>query len=248
MFRKLVVVGLVCFVGLGNVFAGKVGSRVKKEEAKSAKSGPVETKSGIKFVYKCKAENVFVAGSFNDWSTTKNPLKQVKKDVWEIVFPLDAGKYQYKFVVDGNWFTDPENPNTTDDGLGGKNSVLEVTAQAKKTVQTRADKSSAPFPVKGGYKFTFYAPTSDAVYLAGSFNNWADNKEGVIDNPQYLMKKNPQGIWMMVVPLSSGKYQYKYCVNGKTGDWTADKPDGWTADPNNNKNLDKDGNSILMVK
>ncbi|MEW6555862.1 MAG: glycogen-binding domain-containing protein [Elusimicrobiota bacterium] len=217
----------------------EVKSGVEKIVSK-AKGGPVETKAGVKFVYKGTAENVFLAGSFNDWSTTKNLLKQVKQDVWEIVLPLDAGKYQYKFVVDGNWTPDAENPNTADDGYGGQNAIVEVTKSAEKIVPTGKDKSSAPFPVKDGYKFTFYAPTADAVCLAGSFNNWADSKDGVIENPQYLMKKNPQGIWVKIVPLSSGQYQYKYCVDGK--------PDGWTADPHNNKNLDKDGNSILIVK
>ena len=31
---------------------------------------------------------------------------------------------QYKFVVNGAWVTDPDNPDTADDGVGGKNSVV----------------------------------------------------------------------------------------------------------------------------
>ena len=99
--RVLTVVGLVCFMGLWSASftmmqldAAGIGSRVKKESAETKKTGPAETKDGVKFVYKGKAESVFVAGVFNDWSATKNAMKQVKQGIWEIVLPLDAGKYQ----------------------------------------------------------------------------------------------------------------------------------------------------------
>lgn len=63
-------------------------------------------------------------------------------DGWEVGIPLtiDGGQWhasvtlpngsviQYKFVIDGEDFVvDPDNPVTTDDGLGGLNSVVEVT-------------------------------------------------------------------------------------------------------------------------
>ncbi len=47
--------------------------------------------------------------------------------MWFIVKPLDAGSYQYKFVVNGTeWKTDPSNSESADDGYGGKNSLLVV--------------------------------------------------------------------------------------------------------------------------
>ncbi len=47
--------------------------------------------------------------------------------VWRLVVDLEPGRYQYKFKVDEtNWKEDPNNPNRTDDGFGGFNSVLIV--------------------------------------------------------------------------------------------------------------------------
>jgi hypothetical protein len=39
---------------------------------------------------------------------------------------LEPGKYFYKFIVDGDWITDPGNQNAEDDGHGNINSVLVV--------------------------------------------------------------------------------------------------------------------------
>ena len=47
--------------------------------------------------------------------------------IWELVVPLDSGRYEYKFIIDEtNWKEDPNNPQRTDDGYGGFNSVLIV--------------------------------------------------------------------------------------------------------------------------
>jgi glycosidase len=46
--------------------------------------------------------------------------------VWSatVDVPWDA-PVEYKFVVDGNWITDPSNPDQVDDGVGGFNSVID---------------------------------------------------------------------------------------------------------------------------
>lgn len=47
--------------------------------------------------------------------------------VWERTEKLPPGRYQYKFVIDRvNWKYDPNNPDRTDDGFGGFNSLLDV--------------------------------------------------------------------------------------------------------------------------
>lgn len=44
---------------------------------------------------------------------------------WETSLVFSPGVYQYKFVVDGTeWIIDPTNPDTVDDGFGGRNSVF----------------------------------------------------------------------------------------------------------------------------
>ena len=46
--------------------------------------------------------------------------------VWRVNIPLTGGKHHYKFIVDGQWLTDPSNPIIEDDGGGNLNSVLFV--------------------------------------------------------------------------------------------------------------------------
>lgn len=74
------------------------------------------------------AKTVSLAGSLNSWSTTASPLTlDAGSGTWKGSFQLDAGTYQYKFVVDGtNWVSDPKNPDTVDDGFCGFNSQISL--------------------------------------------------------------------------------------------------------------------------
>jgi 1,4-alpha-glucan branching enzyme len=72
------------------------------------------------------AKNVSVAGDFNQWNATANPMQKDSSGVWTASIPLKPGKYQYKFIVDNNWKQDPRNPDTADDTFGGKNSVKTI--------------------------------------------------------------------------------------------------------------------------
>ena len=90
------------------------------------------TKSGVLFEYEDEnAEAVFLAGSMNNWNTTANPMEKDENGIWRIVLKLNSGKHTYKFVVDGNWQFDQENPNFEDDGYGGSNSVIEIDNKGK---------------------------------------------------------------------------------------------------------------------
>jgi hypothetical protein len=86
--------------------------------------GPESTEKGVKFTYYDPAANeVYLAGEFNNWSTTATPMKRDPDGVWWIILPLPPGRYEYKFVVDGQWMADPMNPITV--GPYG-NSVIRV--------------------------------------------------------------------------------------------------------------------------
>ena len=71
------------------------------------------------------AEEVYIAGEFNNWNKNTTPMKK-SAGLFIAELDLAPGKYLYKFVVDGNWIADPYNPNTTPDGYGGINSVVTV--------------------------------------------------------------------------------------------------------------------------
>lgn len=54
-----------------------------------------------------KATSVFVAGTFNDWNPEEVPLKLLKNGRWSTSLKLAPGRYEFKFVVDGEWCCEP---------------------------------------------------------------------------------------------------------------------------------------------
>lgn len=91
---------------------------------------PVVRRSEVRFFFRdTSAKSVSVAGDFNGWSRDALPMRRGKKSYWACRFEVPGpGRYRYKFVVDGaDWRPDPENPYEEADGMGGKNSVFEVT-------------------------------------------------------------------------------------------------------------------------
>jgi hypothetical protein len=72
------------------------------------------------------ALTVNLAGAFNNWSPTASPLHKRPSGKWAITLELPAGRYQYKFIVDGMWIPDPGNPNQVDNYSGGKDSVVVI--------------------------------------------------------------------------------------------------------------------------
>lgn len=71
------------------------------------------------------AKRVILTGSFADWDENKHKMNLVD-GVWKLNLPIPGGKHHYKFIVDGQWHTDPANPIIEDDGSGNLNSVLFV--------------------------------------------------------------------------------------------------------------------------
>ncbi|MDG5491249.1 hypothetical protein [Psychroserpens sp. SPM9] len=72
------------------------------------------------------ANRVILAGSFNDWNEDDIDMEKTDNDYWKLRIPLPAGKHYYKFIVDGKWLLDPENPVKEYDGKGNINSVFMV--------------------------------------------------------------------------------------------------------------------------
>jgi hypothetical protein len=107
-------------------------------ELRSRVSGPSVQPEGIRFLYYAPAATrVQLAGNWpeNNWARGDGSvgeadigLMKVNKDgLWEIVVPLDAGRYQYLFWVDeATWHLDPGNPEEVSGGPNGVASLLLV--------------------------------------------------------------------------------------------------------------------------
>ena len=80
--------------------------------------------------------SVHVAGGFNGWSQTADPLQKIGPTRWSTTLDLEPGVHLYKFVIDGQrWITDPQFSDPAleeSDGHGGINSAVLVGFDARK--------------------------------------------------------------------------------------------------------------------
>jgi hypothetical protein len=78
------------------------------------------------------ARVVQAAGDFNGWNPSETPLEPAADGAWTVTLPLEPGRYEYQFVVDGEqWIGDPFAAEQSDDGFGSRNAVLDVRPPAE---------------------------------------------------------------------------------------------------------------------
>lgn len=131
-----------------------------------------------------EAGKVVLTGSFNGWNTRELLMSRTDKG-WQIPYVVPAGNYEYKFIADGKWMTDPANPFSTGSG-NYENSFIALKANHLFTLSNHAN--------------------AQGVLVTGSFNSW--NTKG------YRMKKEGDQ-WIFPMFLKPGKYTYKFIVDGK---------------------------------
>ncbi|GAB4316676.1 MAG: hypothetical protein Kow0074_04770 [Candidatus Zixiibacteriota bacterium] len=97
-------------------------SRAAKSSVKTARK-PAPKRCSVNFtIFAPHARSVDVAGSFNGWEL--KPLKKGKDGTWKVNVRPKPGRYEYKFLVDHQWITDPANPESNIDPNGNVNSVI----------------------------------------------------------------------------------------------------------------------------
>ncbi|OIO32898.1 MAG: hypothetical protein AUJ70_04545 [Candidatus Omnitrophica bacterium CG1_02_40_15] len=72
------------------------------------------------------ANDVRLAGDFNSWDASSSSLKKSKDGVWARDLTLNPGRYEYKYLIDGQWQRDPLNNLFTVNTFGSENSVIEL--------------------------------------------------------------------------------------------------------------------------
>ena len=74
------------------------------------------------------ANEVYLAGDFNGWQADAKDyrLRKFKGDVWKKMLKLKPGRYEYQFVVDGQWWCDPENDNRITNPYCTENSFIDI--------------------------------------------------------------------------------------------------------------------------
>lgn len=56
-----------------------------------------------------KFNKIEIAGSFNNWHKTEEPLKKINDSLYEATLALTEGVYEYKIIIDGIWYPEGKN-------------------------------------------------------------------------------------------------------------------------------------------
>jgi len=103
-------------------------STIARPVAPRARAAQRPVEKPVEFVLEMpQAKSAVVAGSFNNWDVKKTPLRKESNGGWKATVWLPPGRYEYRFVVDGNqWLTDPKAKESVQNGFGSSNSVVVV--------------------------------------------------------------------------------------------------------------------------
>ena len=100
---------------------------MSKEESK----GKVYRRK-VRFSLKApNATQVSLVGDFNDWDTKAHSMKPEKDGSWKVSVIFPPGRYEFKFLVDGNWREGSKKEQTVLNCFGTLNNVLIIPDRRK---------------------------------------------------------------------------------------------------------------------
>ncbi|MFH1477457.1 MAG: glycogen-binding domain-containing protein [Verrucomicrobiota bacterium] len=109
---------------------------VRTKQQKQVKNATTETpihpakdvQKQVKFRYRTDpGANVYIVGSFNDWNPLQTRLRDESGDGrYRVSLALAPGRYEYKFVVNGQWRIDPKCPDPIVNRYNTLNGVVTV--------------------------------------------------------------------------------------------------------------------------
>jgi len=71
--------------------------------------------------------DVRIAGDFNNWTPEVCSFQEALNEPrWQKKYSLKPGTYRYKYLLNGEWISDPSNDRKTDDAFGGINSLINI--------------------------------------------------------------------------------------------------------------------------
>ena len=159
-----------------------------------------------------------VNGTFNSWCGACAPMSDADDDnVWELVIPLEAGTYEFKYSADA-WAAQetltPGSPCTITAG-SFTNRVITVSGDTD-LGEVCWGSCSACGMVTGPYNVTFQVNMAEqsgnftTPEVNGTFNNWCGNCAAMTD-------ANGDNIWEITIPLAEGTHEYKFSNDNWAG-------------------------------
>lgn len=142
------------------------------------------------------ARRVYLAGSFNNWQERSLALQETDGG-WELPVYLADGTHTYRFIVDGRWMADPDNPQKLPNEFNDFNSVIRI---------------GKPYLFRlEGFQ------EANQVVLSGSFNKWRRDE---------LFMTKRSGGWEVPYTLGPGNYEYNFLVDGRPARPAGSNSDG----------------------
>ncbi len=115
----------------------------------------------------------------------------------------------------------------------GSKTEAQLKKMSKATVQEKIDSFYGVRQQQGMVEFVALYPKAEQVQIAGDFNGWDPQKTP-------LSGESQMGDWRVAMPMESGRYKYRYVVDGR-----------WQQDPYNEvteENPFGEHNSVVEVK
>jgi hypothetical protein len=171
-------------------------------------------------------ESIVVRGSFNDWSGNALAMT-LHEGTWSVTVALDAERYEYKYVFNGeNWADNMCGSDTWGNPAGGPIDPNIQECEGENGV-VNVDPDGLPAHT---FRYIPHAetPEIESIVVRGSFNDWSGNA---------MAMTLYEGTWSVTTGLASGRYEYKYVFNGEgwAGNMCAEgtwgNPPGGPVDP-----------------
>jgi 1,4-alpha-glucan branching enzyme len=155
-----------------------------------------------------------VNGTFNNWCGGCAPMSDADgDDIWELVIPLEAGNYEFKYAAD-NWGIQEElTPGSTCTITVGTftNRVLTVSEDMVMDVVCwgacqACENVVEPVNVTFIVDMSQVTETFTTPEVNGTFNGFCGNCAPMSD-------ANSDGIWELTIPLTPGTYEYIFSAD-----------------------------------
>jgi 1,4-alpha-glucan branching enzyme len=78
-----------------------------------------------------RAKRVSLLGDFNNWDAGATPMKRDKDGIWKSTLILSAGRYEFKFLLDGKWREASKAEPSVPNAFGTLNNVLVIEEKPK---------------------------------------------------------------------------------------------------------------------
>ena len=122
-------IAIAALLGLRRVEQARLDARLDERFSTQEHAIPARPDTVMQFIFVAPdAKQVALAGDFNDWDTSRTQLvKNDQSGIWTATVPLQPGRYEYAFVVDGErWVADPRAPRAVGDDFGRPSSTVTV--------------------------------------------------------------------------------------------------------------------------